>query len=97
MGDVVPGQCRPADDWFGLYGARAVFFGCLVSTVRTLISVPAGIAGMPLPSVLAWPTLGPGLWTTMLARAGYLRQSQYDLVADYLNPMTTAVMVLIFS
>lgn len=84
-----------ADDWFRRHGRRAVFFGRLVPTVRTLISVPAGINGMPLPSFLAWSVLGTGLWTALLAGAGYLLQSQYELVADYLNPVSTGVVVLI--
>jgi hypothetical protein len=90
-----PDDVDRADAWFGRHGARAVFFGRLIPTVRTLISVPAGIAGMPLPSFLAWSILGTGLWTTLLAGAGYLLQSQYERVADYLNPVSTAVVVLI--
>lgn len=90
-----PADVDRADKWFGRHGRRAVFFGRLVPTVRTLISVPAGINGMPLASFLAWSTLGTGLWTALLAGAGYLLQSQYDRVADYLNPVSTAVVVLI--
>ncbi len=92
---LCPEDVDRADDWFGRHGASAVFFGRLVPTVRTLISVPAGIAGMPLPSFLAWSSLGTGLWTTLLAGAGYLLQSQYERVADYLNPVSTAVVILV--
>jgi membrane protein DedA with SNARE-associated domain len=90
-----PDDVDRADDWFGRHGARAVFFGRLIPTVRTLISVPAGIAGMPLPRFLAWSVLGTSLWTALLAGAGYLLQSQYNRVADYLNPVSTVVVVLI--
>jgi membrane protein DedA with SNARE-associated domain len=90
-----PDDVDRADDWFGRHGARAVFFGRLIPTVRTLISVPAGIAGMPLPRFLAWSVLGTSLWTALLAGAGYLLQSQYNRVADYLNPVSTVIVVLI--
>jgi membrane protein DedA with SNARE-associated domain len=90
-----PDDVDQADDWFGRHGAKAVFFGRLIPTVRTLISVPAGIAGMPLRSFLAWSTLGTGLWTALLAGAGYLLQSQYQRVSDYLNPVSTVIVVLI--
>jgi membrane protein DedA with SNARE-associated domain len=90
-----PDDVDRADDWFRRHGARAVFFGRLIPTVRTLISVPAGIAGMPLPRFLAWSVLGTGLWTALLAGAGYLLQSQYERVSDYLNPVSTVVVVLI--
>jgi len=84
-----------ADGWFRRHGAKAVFFGRLIPTVRTLISVPAGIACMPLPAFLAWSVLGTSLWTALLAGAGYLLQSQYERVSDYLNPVSTVVVVLI--
>jgi membrane protein DedA with SNARE-associated domain len=90
-----PDDVDRADHWFGRRGARAVFFGRLIPTVRTLISVPAGIAAMPLPQFLAWSVLGTSLWTSLLAGAGYLLQSQYNRVADYLNPVSTLVVVLI--
>jgi membrane protein DedA with SNARE-associated domain len=90
-----PDDVDRADGWFRRHGSRAVFFGRLIPTVRTLISVPAGIAGMPLPSFLAWSTFGTSLWTALLAGAGYLLQSQYGRVSDYLNLVSTAVVVLI--
>ena len=93
LADALPWQ--RADDWFGRHGARAVFLGRLVPTVRTLISVPAGINGMPLLSFRAWSVLGTGIWTALLAGAGYLLQSQYELVADYFNAVSTVVVALI--
>src|SRR4051794_21003899 len=70
-----PEDVDRAHGWFERHGAKAVFFGRLVPTVRTLISVPAGINGMPLPSFLTWSVLGTGLWTALLAGAGHLLQS----------------------
>ena len=90
-----PDDVARADDWFNRHGGKAVFFGRLVPTVRTLISVPAGINGMPLPSFLAWSALGTLMWTALLAGAGFLLQSQYELVADYLNPASTVLIALI--
>jgi membrane protein DedA with SNARE-associated domain len=90
-----PDDVDRADGWFRRHGAKAVFFGRLIPTVRTLISVPAGIACMPLPAFLAWSVLGTSLWTALLTGAGYLLQSQYERVSDYLNPVSTVVVVLI--
>lgn len=92
---LAPDDVDRADGWFRRHGARAVFFGRLIPTVGTLISVPAGITGMPLPQFLAWSVLGTRLWTALLAGAGYLLQSQYERVSDYLNPVSTVVVVLI--
>jgi len=60
----------------------------------TLISVPAGIAGMSMTKFLIYSTLGSLIWTALLALAGYLLESQYQKVSEYLNPVSTAIVVL---
>ncbi len=84
-----------ASDWFARYGASAVFFGRLIPTVRTLISVPAGIARMNLFTFLAWSALGTLIWTAFLTFAGYILESQYDRVAAWLDPVTKIVVGLL--
>ena len=87
-----------ASAWFHRYGASAVFFGRLIPTVRTLISVPAGIARMSLIVFLAWSTLGTLIWTTFLTFAGYLLESQYERVAQWMDPVTKIVVaILVFT
>jgi membrane protein DedA with SNARE-associated domain len=96
---IAPEEVDRAKQWFDRHAGLAVFFGRLVPAVRTLISVPAGIAGMPLPSFLLYSTVGTGLWTTLLAGAGYLLGSQYELVQGWLNPVSNIVaggLVLIY-
>ena len=76
-----------------------MFFGRLIPAIRTLISVPAGIARMPLPRYLAWSTAGSAIWTALLAGAGYALQSQYELVAAYMDPASkviVAALVLVY-
>lgn len=90
-----PGEIDRAHTWFDRHGAKAVFIGRLIPAVRSLISVPAGITRMPLAPFLAWTALGTALWTLLLAGAGYLLQSHYTLVADYLNPLSNVVLGLL--
>jgi membrane protein DedA with SNARE-associated domain len=90
---MTPGEVDRACAWFGRYGGRAVFLGRMVPAVRTLISVPAGIAGMSLPRLLLYSALGTLVWTAALAVAGYLLESQYDRVAEWMNPVSNAVLV----
>ena len=42
---------------------------------------------------LSFTALGSLAWTTALAVAGYLLQSQYDRVATWVNPISTLVIV----
>ncbi len=67
--------------WFARWGMAAVFLGRLVPGVRTLISVPAGLAAMPLPLFLAVTALGSLVWVMLLTLAGYLLEANYERVA----------------
>lgn len=86
-----PADVDAASDWFDRHGKGAVFFGRLIPAVRTLISVPAGIVGMPMTLFLIFSTLGSLIWTTLLALSGYLLESQYEKVAEYLDPASSIV------
>ena len=61
-----------AEAYFREHGAASTFFGRLIPAVRQLISIPAGLAGMPLRSFLRYTTLGAGIWNSVLALLGYI-------------------------
>jgi membrane protein DedA with SNARE-associated domain len=84
-----------AKDWFERHGSKAVFFARLVPGVRSLISVPAGIACMPMPIFLLWTALGTGIWAGVLAYFGLLLGENYDRVEKYMSPATYVVLGLI--
>jgi membrane protein DedA with SNARE-associated domain len=82
--------------WFGLHGNKAVFFLRLVPGVRSLISIPAGMVRMPLPTFLLYTLLGSALWTTLLTLAGYLLGENYERVDQYLSPLSYVVIGMLF-
>jgi membrane protein DedA with SNARE-associated domain len=92
---ITPGEVDQSNDWFQHYGGLAVLIGRLVPTVRTFISVPAGVADMPLSRFLAYTTVGTVAWTTLLTLAGYWLESQYTKVSAWLNPVSTGVVVIL--
>lgn len=81
--------------WFLRWGTLAVFFGRLVPTVRTLISVPAGFVAMPLGRFLLYSAAGSLLWSGALVLAGLWLGAQGGLVEAWLGPVSDAVLVLI--
>lgn len=83
--------------WFDRHGAKAVLLGRLVPGVRTFISVPAGIARMPVLQFVLYSALGTLVWTSILALAGYVLESQYGRVAQYVNPVPKFVIGLIIA
>ncbi len=87
-----PDEIDRARAVFDRHRAAALFFGRLIPTVRTLISVPAGINRLPVGVFAFWSLLGTSLWTALLAGAGYLLQSQYERVSEWLNPVSNAVL-----
>jgi membrane protein DedA with SNARE-associated domain len=87
-----------AKSWFDKQGGKAVFICRLVPGVRTLISLPAGISRMPLVPFLLYSTLGTLLWVGLLTYAGYVLGDNYELVDEYLGPVSKIVLAaLIFA
>ena len=50
---------------------------------------------MSLAAFLVWSTLGSGIWTALHAGAGYVLKSHCETISDYLNPVSTMVVILI--
>ncbi|WP_346355063.1 DedA family protein [Azotosporobacter soli] len=61
-----------AQRWFDRYGLKAVFFARLLPIVRTFISLPAGLAGVPFGRFVLYTLLGSLPWTVALIYAGVL-------------------------
>jgi membrane protein DedA with SNARE-associated domain len=89
-----PSDIDVAEEWFARHGQKTVLFGRLIPTVRTLISIPAGITRMSLGTFLLYSFLGSALWTALLAILGYILQSQYTVVAQYVDSVAKGVVAL---
>src|SRR4028119_1111080 len=84
-----------AQQWFNRYGNTAVLIGRLVPGVRTLISLPAGISNMPLVSFFIYSTIGTTLLVSLLTFLGYVLGNNYELVEEYLGPVSKIVLGII--
>jgi membrane protein DedA with SNARE-associated domain len=80
---------------FHRFGPWIVLVGRLVPLIRTLISVPAGLAKMRVVPFFAASFIGALIWNTLLAGAGYILAEHYELVETWLDPGTTIVMGLV--
>jgi membrane protein DedA with SNARE-associated domain len=60
-----------------------------------VISLPAGIAAMPLGKFLAYSLAGTTIWMGGLAYAGYRLGQNYKLVEKYIGPGTKIVVALV--
>ena len=87
------GDIDKANHWFDRHGKKAVLLCRLVPGVRTLISLPAGINAMPLLPFLLFSSIGTVLWVTFLTSTGYFLGNNYELVDEYLAPVSKIVAV----
>lgn len=66
-----PEKIEDAEGYFKRNGATSTLIGRLIPAVRQLISIPAGLAGMPLGQFLLYTTIGAGAWNVILAALGW--------------------------
>ncbi|MFD4348890.1 DedA family protein [Streptomyces coelicoflavus] len=81
--------------WFAKHGTKAVLLGRMVPIFRSLISVPAGLERMPLPTFLTLTALGSLIWNTVLVMCGYWLGDQWETVGDYVGVVSKGVLVLV--
>ncbi|MEK7859945.1 MAG: DedA family protein [Chloroflexota bacterium] len=75
-----------ADRWFERYGAYAVFFARMVPIARSVISIPAGVARMPLWRFALFSALGTVPWVMLLIWAGMVLGESWLAIKDLLQP-----------
>lgn len=88
---LAPEQVDVARTWFSTRGGKVVLGGRLIPAVRTLISVPAGVAQMPFTRFLVYSVIGTALWSALLAVAGYVLADQHRQVEAALQPVSLLV------
>jgi membrane protein DedA with SNARE-associated domain len=84
-----------AVDWFSRHGEWAVLVGRLVPGVRSLVSLPAGTAGMGWVRFTVLTTAGSALWNGLLVGAGYALGTQYRLVEQYADVLDRVVLAVV--
>lgn len=80
--------------WFDRYGDWVIFFGRMVPIVRSLISIPAGLASMNMVKFLFFTVLGTSLWNFVLSFAGRLLGASWPVVAEWIGVYQNVVIVV---
>jgi membrane protein DedA with SNARE-associated domain len=79
--------------WFSRYGSWAVFICRLVPGIRSLVSIPAGLALMPFGRFLALTTAGSVLWNSALIYAGFLLGNNWSQIEEIVSPLSKVVYI----
>lgn len=77
--------------FFERHGGKIVLFGRCVPLVRSVVSVPAGVARMPLGRFCLYTAAGSAVWNALFIGIGYQLGQNYHRVAGWVAPITSAV------
>lgn len=86
---------KKASGWFNQHGRKIVFFGRMIPTVRSIISIPAGMARMPFGLFLLYSSFGTIIWTSILASLGYYLGNNYEKYIPWLAYIANTVLALL--
>lgn len=92
-----PAQIERADRFFGRWGELTVLFGRMVPLVRAFVSLPAGVAKMPLGRFTVFSLIGAIPWVLALAFAGHALGGDWKSVRngfEYVDYTVLALVVL---
>ena len=92
---VRPKDIEKTEAYFARRGGPTVFIARFVPVIRHLISIPAGIARMPLRQFLTQTFLGSTIWGGGLMVLGYVLGPQWQGVAEKAKRIDLIIAVLI--
>jgi membrane protein DedA with SNARE-associated domain len=84
-----------ADRWFERHGSATVFFTRMMPIIRTFISLPAGVARMPLARFVIFTVAGSIPWILMLAIVGREVGSKWEDWRNYLHYADYVIVALV--
>ena len=88
-------DAQKAIDWFDKHGIGAIFYGRCIPVVRSLISIPAGIAHVGWTKFLVLTTLGSLVWNSVLVGLGHYMGKNWQVVVRIFDDYTLVIIALL--
>ena len=82
---IDPAHITRAENQFHRWGTGLVLVGRVIPGIRTLISIPAGLARMPFITFFTATFIGAYVWCTLLIGGGYVLGHEWTLISQYLK------------
>jgi len=83
------------DAVFDRHGGKVVLFVRCVPFLRSVVSIPAGISGMPLTRFVVLTAIGSGVWNAAFIALGWVLGENWEQVEGYLGPVSYVVLALL--
>jgi membrane protein DedA with SNARE-associated domain len=71
------------EKFFLRHGGKTIFISRFIPVVRHLISIPAGLARMPLTPFILYTAVGATLWNMFLTYLGFRLKQNWQLIQKY--------------
>jgi len=84
-----------AEKWFEKWGDKATFIARLLPVIRTVISLPAGIAKMDFRKFVFYSFVGSVPWTLMLAYVGYWLGPEWESIKGVFRGLDIVVVLAV--
>lgn len=88
-------DAQKAINWFDKHGIGAIFYGRCIPVVRSLISIPAGIAHVGWTKFLILTTLGSLVWNSVLVGLGHYMGKNWQVVVRIFDDYTLVIIALL--
>jgi membrane protein DedA with SNARE-associated domain len=80
---------------FEKHGGKVVLLARFVPFLRSVVSIPAGIAGMPMLRFLTLTAIGSGVWNAAFIALGWILGENWERVQGWLGPVSYVVVALV--
>lgn len=84
-----------AHRWFDRHSIAVVFLGRLLPTIRSVVSIPAGLLDMRFRNFVIASTIGTAIWTGLLTASGYLLQENFHFIDQVIGPISNVIIGMI--
>lgn len=83
------------DELFDRHGGKVVLLARFVPFLRSVVSIPAGISGMPLLRFTLLTAIGSGVWNAAFIWLGWVLGENWNTVERWLGPVSYVVIGLL--
>jgi len=83
-----------SENWFNKYGTGVIFTARFIPVVRHAISIPAGMARMPVGQFLLYTTLAVIPWSILFVYLGYTLGANWEQIGEKSKPYVVPFIIL---